>query len=321
MVEAKSVGLAAESGLPELRSYLRGQYSGVLDERGLEALIRDYVGFTFADQVAPLVAAQIPPSGKVLDVGSGYGAFVVASRRLGLEAVGVEIEPFEVYYARSRLEQVMPHLSPEEVFYLADALELPFDKNSFDAVTLWNVLEHVSDGERLLSECRRVLCPGGLLFVICPNYAAFREEAHYHIVLPPLLPKRLAAAYLRLRGRNPGFLETRVSYRTNWGVLRLLRKLHMKIGPLDHFTHISPTELHLAQMAKLRDPALVRDPQERAVLIRLMAFYPAWAALVWFWNWARLGRLMSWAARSWAMAMMLNPFKGSIVLAARKVEE
>ena len=91
-------------------------------------------------------------------------------------------------------------------------------------MTLWNVLEHIPDQDGIITLASRLLKPGGVVFVICPNYAAFRLEAHYQLPWCPLFPRRLASAYLRRRGRNPTYFENAVFYRTNWGVMHALRR-------------------------------------------------------------------------------------------------
>jgi hypothetical protein len=71
------------------------------------------------------------------------------------------------------------------------------------------------------------------LFVVCPNYAALRKEAHYHVPWLPFFPRHLASGYLRALGRNPGFFEEHIYYCANWGVLRALRDLGMRVTNLD----------------------------------------------------------------------------------------
>ena len=108
---------------------------------------------------------------------------------------------------------------------------------SLDAVTLWNVIEHVADGYSLLRACARLLKPGGIAYVICPNYAAWRQEAHYHVPWPPLLPRPLASRYLRTLGKDPTYFEQEIFYRTNWQVLRWLARLGLEAYDL---TAMSP---------------------------------------------------------------------------------
>jgi len=50
----------------------------------------------------------------------------------------------------------------------ADCTRLPFHDDSFDLITAAAVIEHLSDPQGFLHECRRVLKPGGLLVLTCP---------------------------------------------------------------------------------------------------------------------------------------------------------
>jgi SAM-dependent methyltransferase len=216
-----------------IERHLREQYRGVFDDRMLAAHISEYVDSGFADRLAAVIAAAGSEGDALLDVGAGYGAFVLACRRHGLDATGLELAAFEVEIARQRLAQAEPAADATTVFRQGDAGRLPFPDNTFEFVTLLNVLEHVPDYRAVLAEAARVLRPGGRLFVVCPNYAALRKEAHYHVPWLPLFPRGLAAAYLRLLGRNPGFFQQHVYYCTNWGVLRALRRIGLVAGNLD----------------------------------------------------------------------------------------
>src|SRR5439155_807663 len=74
----------------------------------------------------------------------------------------------------------------------ADAESLPFRDESFDAVVATEVLEHLDEPGRMLSEARRVLRPGGQFFMTTPNAQALP----YRILrfLPDALVSRLAAS-------------------------------------------------------------------------------------------------------------------------------
>ena len=95
-----------------------------------------------------------------------------------------------------------------------DAHELPFEDGAFDGCVSLQVLEHVRDPRRVVREIARVLKPGGVLFVTCENYLAFREP-HYDVAWLPGMPKKLGSIYLRMRGRDPSFLREHVTY-TYW---------------------------------------------------------------------------------------------------------
>ena len=96
------------------------------------------------------------PDSWILDVGCGDGrlAAVLPQYRW----CGVEPDPALREAARARGVRVLP----------GSAEELPFPDRAFDAVCLFDVLEHLEDDRAALAEARRVLKPGGLLFVSVP---------------------------------------------------------------------------------------------------------------------------------------------------------
>lgn len=58
---------------------------------------------------------------------------------------------------------------PQVKFVCGDATALPFGDGSFDAVTMFDVLEHIPDHHQAIAEVKRVLRPGGVLLVSTPN--------------------------------------------------------------------------------------------------------------------------------------------------------
>ncbi len=110
--------------------------------------------------------------GRLLDVGTGLGYFLRAATAAGWDAIGVDADPAVVAYARTRLA----------VDARAGAVDAQrFPDGSFDLVTVWNVLDVVSEPRAVLAEIRRVLKPGGRVFVRVPNVTwqlfAFRATA------------------------------------------------------------------------------------------------------------------------------------------------
>lgn len=110
--------------------------------------------------------------GRLLDVGTGLGYFVRAAADAGWDATGVDTDAAVVGYARSRLA-VDARTGALDAHRFADA--------SFDLATLWNVLDVVGEPRAVLTEIRRVLRPGGRVFVRVPNVSwqrfAFRATA------------------------------------------------------------------------------------------------------------------------------------------------
>lgn len=269
-----------------VEAHLREQYQGVFDEQMIEAHLNEFVESSLADNLAAVIAGGSQAGATLLDIGAGYGAFVLACRKHGLDATGFELAPFEIDISRRRLVRVEPGADPKVVFREGDAGRLPFPDDSFRIVTLLNVLEHVPDYRMVLAEAVRVLRPGGRLFVVCPNYAALRQEAHYHVPWLPFFPRQLASAYLRLLGRNPGFFQQHIYYCTNWGVLCALSDLGMRTTSLDSL--------------RLEHPELVGSGRGRRILNLIHR--------------ARMLPLLRLAIR----INLHNPFKAAITVIADK---
>lgn len=237
-----------------LVTYLTSLYEGVFTPEAIGAHLENHIGAAFAEYTTQVIGPRLLKGARVLDIGSGFGSCVLAARNAGLDAIGVEIAPFEVEFARRRLRQIRPQDKPEAVYLCGDARKLDLAPESLDAVTLWNVIEHIADWDSVMDAAARYLKPGGLVFIICPNYMAWRDEAHYHVPWKPafLMPRDKAAAYLRSLGRNPAYFENSIFYRTNWEVLRKLRSLGFEIMEL------GTLETRTLSVARL--PAMLRHP-------------------------------------------------------------
>ena len=224
-----------------LDAYLTELYKGVFTKEAISFHLENHIGFAFAEYATQVIRPRLRDGAKVLDIGCGFGSCVLAARTADLDAVGVEIAPFEVDFARSRLQKVRPQDDPNEVYLLGDARKLDFVPESFDAISFWNVIEHIEHWDSVMDAAARYLKPGGLVFIICPNYMAWRDEAHYHVPWKPapLLPRERAIQYLESLGRDPGFFAESIFYRTNWEVLGKLRTLGfdlMELGTLERRT-------------------------------------------------------------------------------------
>jgi 2-polyprenyl-3-methyl-5-hydroxy-6-metoxy-1,4-benzoquinol methylase len=111
--------------------------------------------------------AHIATGDRVLDLGCGDGWMCAELKVLGAEPLGVEIAAAAVDRARRH--------HPELEFRLAEiGGELPLQDNLFDVVWASEVIEHVADTARWLSEVRRVLRPGGRLLLTTPNHSRLR---------------------------------------------------------------------------------------------------------------------------------------------------
>jgi SAM-dependent methyltransferase len=94
---------------------------------------------------------------RVLDVGCGAGTDLVRFARAGAEVTGVDIAPSAIDLARKNFG--IQGLDAD--LRVADGERLPFDDNTFDLVYAHGVVQYTSDPAALVTECHRVLRPGG----------------------------------------------------------------------------------------------------------------------------------------------------------------
>ena len=112
---------------------------------------------------------------RVLDVGSGKGAFCGELARVGQRVVGVDPSP-----AAARIAKTFVNTAGD--FVLGEGEALPFSGARFDRAVSVCVLEHTKDDLRVLSEVHRVLKPGGLfaLTVDCLDSPFISEAFRRH---------------------------------------------------------------------------------------------------------------------------------------------
>lgn len=109
---------------------------------------------TFERHLRPLEKLK-PPPGRLLDVGAYTGVFVEIAARHGWEAWGIEPSHWAVGEARTRGVQMIEGT--------LDSIDLP--ASSFDVVTMWDVIEHLTHPFDEICHTHRLLKPGGLLAV------------------------------------------------------------------------------------------------------------------------------------------------------------
>jgi CMP-N-acetylneuraminic acid synthetase/SAM-dependent methyltransferase len=114
---------------------------------------------------------------RFLDVGCSTGFVVEAAQAAGWEAIGIDLNPSAIAYGRSR------GLDLRTV-----ALESAgFTAGSFDAIGLFDVVEHLLDPGRTVAAAVDLLAPGGILFLYVPNYDSASRllmGANAHFIWP-----------------------------------------------------------------------------------------------------------------------------------------
>jgi 2-polyprenyl-3-methyl-5-hydroxy-6-metoxy-1,4-benzoquinol methylase len=194
-------------GTRERDEYYAGYYEGVpalspLTRRRLE----DWVG----------VLSAYRQTGRVLEIGCGAGHFLDVARAAGFEAHGTEVSASAIERLRTAGHPVVQGDLP--------GLGLP--KGHFDAVVLFEVIEHLDDPFAYLRECARIVRAGGALFLTTPNFGSLTRRLladRWRSVDPEHLTL-FTARGLRRALQRAGFNPTSVSSR-NIDPLEIVRAL------------------------------------------------------------------------------------------------
>lgn len=99
---------------------------------------------------------------KVLEIGCGAGQFIraIKKNRPELDCYGCDISQHALEAAKQVNDGVIYNLSAQK--------EMPYENNFFDAVLIFDVLEHVADPDAMLAEINRVMKTGGVFYCFVP---------------------------------------------------------------------------------------------------------------------------------------------------------
>jgi SAM-dependent methyltransferase len=141
---------------PEINACYQQYLPG--SDQDIAKLKRGSAGFFKA--VSHRLKKMLGPSGRLLDIGCGYGFFLKQMRDLGWSVVGCEISKAALDYAQSQLGlEVME--GPFE--------QLSFKAEEFDLVSAFYVIEHIARPVCFLRKVYSILKQGGLIWVRFPH--------------------------------------------------------------------------------------------------------------------------------------------------------
>jgi len=106
-----------------------------------------------------LVTAELPPPASVLDIGAGTGGMAIGLRDSGYQVMGIEPDPEMA--AEAAAQGIEVHTTTFE--------DWPLTGTKYDGVLMSNVLEHLAEPLQVLKKVKRLLAPGGRLFIEVPN--------------------------------------------------------------------------------------------------------------------------------------------------------
>jgi len=167
----------------------------------------------------------------LLDVGAATGFFMDLVRKRGWKTKGIEISEYAVKEARKKGLDVIPGI-------LENA---SFRNDSFDAITMWDVLEHLSDPLKIMKIVNSILKKGGILAINTPDSASLWARLLgrcWYLLIPPEHIFLFSKKALHILLENNGFeiLEIRKIGKSftfpyilgilySWQRLRLWKKL------------------------------------------------------------------------------------------------
>jgi 2-polyprenyl-3-methyl-5-hydroxy-6-metoxy-1,4-benzoquinol methylase len=139
-----------------------------------------------------------PSGGRALDVGCAAGFCMQALRLRGFDVYGVEVSATIAAHA-------IDHFGFDTV-HVGELQSAPWEEQSFDLITMWDVVEHVVDPHALLLSARRLLKPGGLLVLetqdiesrfaraLGPRWHHYKHAEHIYHFTPGSVRRLLTGA-------------------------------------------------------------------------------------------------------------------------------
>jgi 2-polyprenyl-3-methyl-5-hydroxy-6-metoxy-1,4-benzoquinol methylase len=149
----------------ELRAYYdQGYFQGDTSRRGYADYDKDKEGAVpYLTRLLMRIAIEKPQKGRMLDIGAATGFFMRLAEQQGWKTSGVELSEYAARLAQER------GLEMKQGTFEAHAAEL----RNFDAVTMWDLVEHLPDPFAFFKLLPATLAPGGVVAFATPQSDSF----------------------------------------------------------------------------------------------------------------------------------------------------
>jgi SAM-dependent methyltransferase len=174
-------------------------HDNVFGQAGNEHYYLDETNLLSCREKVTWIRGFIEPGIRLLDAGANYGHFLHGAQDMW-DASGFELSPQAVQWSRE-------HLRVRNC--VGSVYSPPCDLlTPFDAVTLWDVIEHLDRPIEALGQLRLLLKPGGYLFISTPDAGSLVARLlgrHWHYIDPVQHLNLFSFANLSLALKRAGF--------------------------------------------------------------------------------------------------------------------
>jgi len=121
---------------------------------------------------------QLTTKGRILDIGSSAGFFLAEAKNRGWETTGIEFSSWSKKYAEEHFGLTIYNQPLEKLNWPAE---------SFEAITMLDVIEHLIDPRQVLSEVKKILKPNGVLAITTPDMGSLTAKLtkeNWYAILP-----------------------------------------------------------------------------------------------------------------------------------------
>ena len=143
-----------------------------------------------------MAALAIKHGEKILDVGCGFGPFILLAEKENAKCIGIDYS-LETLKKGMQIFKILRKIGKEPSFALASATRLPFKNNCFDKILNVDFLEHIYAEEKnaVFREMSRVLRKGGIVVSYTPNRKRLKLDYFLKKIVLALQGKRLGWQY------------------------------------------------------------------------------------------------------------------------------